>query len=424
MSSRFQGTPFGILPHAAFMRKAGAARLEEFHYDPRSKVASRAAFQQMQDHIDRLYRGVQVVHSFEDASGQVFDCIPFEQQPGLRSARGPLPTPPDMSRAPTMEGPGGRRDATPAAPTVDRHGNVRQAPDGTVPIRRVTLDEMTRFRDLDAFFRKYPARGLQGQGSATPTVPSTDGRLNHRYSAGNQKVANIGGASYVSIYQPAVNSHETFSLAQHWYSAGSDASLQTVEVGWQVFPGKYSTASPCLFIYYTPDSYQSGSYNLENPDTFVQWNKSFTIGGALPWLSVQGGQQACLLIGVYKWGDAWWIYLNGFQNDNILGYYPTSLYNGGGMATQADTIIYGGETMSGYPPDGEWGQMGSGTDASAGWQQAAFHCYIYYWPPGGGAQWANLAQILPSPCYGYVPGFDPNSWGSYFFFGGAGGADC
>jgi len=424
MSSRFQGTPLGILPHAAFMRKAGAARLEDFHYDPRSKVASRTAFQQMQDHIDRLYSGVQVVHSFEDASGQVFDCIPIEEQPGLRGVRGPLPTPPDMSRAPTMEGPGGRRDVAPAQPTFDRHGNARQAPPGTIPIRRLTLDEMTRFRDLDAFFKKHPARDMQTRRGGAPSTPSADSSQNHRYAVGTQSVANVGGASYLSVYQPTVSSNEIFSLAQHWYSAGSGGNLQTVEVGWQVFPTKYGNASPCLFIYYTPDGYTSGSYNLDNSNTFVQLHNTFTIGGALPWTSVKGGQQACLLIGVYKWGDAWWIYLNGFQNDNLLGYYPTSLFNGGGMSVQADTIDYGGETVSGNPPSGDWGPMGSGADASAGWQQAAFHCYIYYWTPGGGAQWANLTQIAPTACYGYAPGWDPNSWGTYFFFGGAGGADC
>lgn len=425
MTSGSQGKPFGIIPHASFMKKVGAAKMDDFHYDPRSKVEGRAAFAAMQDHIDRLYRGVNVVHSFEDASGQIFDCIPIEQQPGLRGARGPMPTPPDMSRAPSMAGPGGgQRNAAAELPSFDRHGNERRAPPGTIPVRRITLEELTRFRNLEEFFRKHPSKSSLAQRSGQPSVPSADSRQNHRYSVGTQQVANVGGASYISIYQPPVNSHEVFSLAQHWYSGGSGTNLQTVEVGWQVFPGKYGNASPNLFIYYTPDGYNTGSYNLDSANTFVQLHNSFTIGGALPWVSVKGGAQQCLLIGVYKWGDAWWIYLNGFTNDNLLGYYPTSLFGSGQMATAADTIDYGGETVSGTPPDGDWGAMGSGADASAGWQQAAFHCYIYYWAPNGSAQWANLSQIAPSACYGYSSGFDPASWGTYFFFGGAGGGDC
>jgi hypothetical protein len=291
-------------------------------------------------------------------------------------------------------------------------------------VRRVTLQEMARFRTLESFLRKHPARDNEAPFRTTPSAPSADSSQNHRYSVGRQQVANIGGTSYLSIYQPAVSSHETFSLAQHWYSAGTGSNLQTIEVGWQVFPAKYGNASPNLFIYYTPDGYASGSYNLDSVNTFVQMHNTFTIGGALSSVSVQGGAQQCLLIGVYKWGNAWWIYLNGFTNDNLLGYYPTSLFGSGLMATQADTIDYGGETVSGTPPGGDWGPMGSGANASAGWQQAAFHCYIYYWSPDNTAHWANLSQVGPSACYGFSGGFDPTSWGTYFFFGGPGGGNC
>ena len=132
-----------------------------------------------------------------------------------------------------------------------------------------------------------------------------------------------------------------------------------------------------------------------------------------------------LRVGVYKWGDAWWIYLNGLTNDQLLGYYPTSLFGSGQMASSADTIEYGGETVAGDPPSGDWGPMGSGARGEAGWMQAAFHCYIYYWATDGSALWANLSEVTPvCPCYSFAPGFDSSSWGPYFFFGGAGGNDC
>ena len=427
MASNSHREPLGIVSHASFRRKTGAAQLGDYLHDSRVRVASRAAFTKMQDHIDRLYDGVDVVHSFEDASGQVFDCIPIEQQPGLRDTRGPMPLPPDMSHAPTLGGAGGSYTTAKGAmarPDVDRHGNERRAPQGTIPMRRITLDELTRFHDLNAFFRKHPRRQAPRSTLYDPSTPSADSSQNHRYAVGRQQVANIGGTSYLSINQPAVSSNEIFSLAQHWYSGGSGAGLQTVEVGWQVFPTKYGNASPNLFIYYTPDGYASGSYNLDNANTFVQLHNTYTIGGALSPASVPGGQQQWLLIGVYKWGNAWWIYLNGFSNDNLLGYYPTSLFGSGQMATQADTIDYGGETVSGNPPNGDWGPMGSGANASAGWPQAAFHCYIYYWTPAGASAWANLSQVGASPCYGYAQGFDSSSWGTYLYFGGPGGGDC
>ena len=37
-------------------------------------------------HIARLYEGVVVTHSFVDDNGQIFDCVPVEQQPSVRRA--------------------------------------------------------------------------------------------------------------------------------------------------------------------------------------------------------------------------------------------------------------------------------------------------------------------------------------------------
>ena len=38
----------------------------------------------------------------------------------------------------------------------DPHGNVMQCPEGTIPMRRVTLEDMTRFPTLRAYMRKGP----------------------------------------------------------------------------------------------------------------------------------------------------------------------------------------------------------------------------------------------------------------------------
>ena len=292
-------------------------------------------------------------------------------------------------------------------------------------MRRITLGEMTRFKSVDSFFMKHPASSsaLLSR-EATPSAPSSDGSQNHRYAVGRQQVGNVGGSSYVSVYQPTVNSNEIFSLAQQWYSGGSGSNLQTVEVGWQVFPTKYGNSSPCLFIFYTPDGYASGSYNLDNTNTFVQLHNTYTIGGALPNVSTVGGDQQALRITAYLSNNAWWLYVGGVTDADILGYYPTSLFNGGALTTAADTIDFGGETVSGYPPNGEWGPMGSGNPGTAGWQQAAYHCYCVYYGTDNSANWANLTQVGPSSCYTFNPAFDNVSWGSYFFFGGAGGNDC
>src|SRR5437016_4260268 len=102
-------SPLGILPHHSFLRKSSVSRLADFHYDPRTRVSGRAAFVHMQDHIERYYDGIEVLHSFEDSSGQIFDCVPFEQQPAVRNSKSPVPKPPDLSHAPYM----GRAEGAP-----------------------------------------------------------------------------------------------------------------------------------------------------------------------------------------------------------------------------------------------------------------------------------------------------------------------
>src|SRR5207249_8761685 len=47
------------------------------------KAVNAAAFEEMRQHILKLYEGVQVSHSFTVGS-QTYDCVPIEQQPAVR----------------------------------------------------------------------------------------------------------------------------------------------------------------------------------------------------------------------------------------------------------------------------------------------------------------------------------------------------
>ena len=68
---------------------------------------------------------------------------------------------------------------------------------------------------------------------------------------------------------------------------------------------------------------------------------------------------------------------------------------------------------------------GSSAHAAAGWQQAAYQRNTFYFPPGGGAQWAVLTPEQPSQaCYTLTLAAAAAPWGVYFFYGGPGGVDC
>ena len=73
-------TPLGIISHDAFARITADADLNHFRYFPHVRVAGAAAFKQMQDYIASRNANVDVIHSFEDSSGQIFDCIPIPSQ--------------------------------------------------------------------------------------------------------------------------------------------------------------------------------------------------------------------------------------------------------------------------------------------------------------------------------------------------------
>ncbi len=419
MPAQSPSGPLGIVEHARFVDALASATYQGHRATPDVRVADETEFERMRAYALSLHRDLDVAHSFVDSTGQVFDCVPLDQQPSRRGQSGPIPVPPDLGSV-LDGGPVARPiPAPPVHRTLhDRHGNVAECPPGHVPIRRITLDEIARFRTLEAFRSKAPRRSRLDD----PSVPVADLSKNHRYAYTHQLVANLGGHNFLNVWSPTVGDKQIFSLAQHWYSAGSGAAHQTLEVGWQVYPQKYGHAQPVLFIFFTNDNYnQSQVYNLEGPG-FVQTVGAWRIGGALSPVS-SGAAQYELEVAVYLHDGNWWLYLGGTSAANAVGYYPTSIYNGGVMATSAAEITYGGETVC--EAAGTWPPMGSGEPAENGWQHAAYQRDVFYFPTDGGARYATLTGETPSPaCYTQVVGTARPPWNTYFFFGGSGGGDC
>jgi hypothetical protein len=412
------GPPLGIVDHSRFVESLSTATFQGHRAAPGGRVADEDEFERMRAYALALHRDMPVAHSFVESTGQVFDCVPVGQQPSLRGRAGPIPQPPDLGRL-VLGADAGPPSPPPEGPrALDRHGNVAVCPPGHVPVRRITLDEIARFRTLDAFRSKSPRHSM----ASDPSVPVADLGKNHRYAYTHQTVANFGGHDFLSVWSPPVGDKQIFSLAQHWYTGGTGAGHQTLEVGWQVYPQKYGHAQPVLFIFFTNDNYvNSKVYNLEGPG-FVQTVPAWKIGGALSPVS-SGTAQFELEIAVYLHDGNWWLYLGGTSAANAVGYYPTSIYNGGAMATSADEITYGGETVC--EAGGTWPAMGSGEPAANGWQHAAYQRDIFMFPTDGGARYATLQGETPSPgCYTQVVGTARPPWNTYFFFGGAGGGDC
>ncbi len=410
---------------------AQSAKLSTLATQPSVKVTDSAELQKMQAHLTQHYQGVEVQHSFVDANGSIFDCIPVAQQPALRGAA-PATAPdlpahlvPHIAITESQEAlkllPAANRVAEPVHSLLDTglldvHGNAISAPAGTIPIRRITLEGMAKFETLQNFFKKSPV-GTQTvppkAGEALPGVGAT-----HRWAHATQSINNLGGHSFINAWQPVIGANQIFSLSQHWYVGSSPAGTQTCEVGLQVYPGKYGNNHPVFFIYWTADGYnKTGCYNLDCSN-FVQTNKSWAIGGAVGPVSTYAGQQYELEIAVYLYKGNWWIYVHGGAASNTIGYYPAKQYGNGDMATHATLIDYGGEVVGTTTFPG----MGSSHFASEGWTKACYQRQIQVYPQAGGAQDASLSASQGWPkCYtATVAKYNPN-WSETLWYGGPGG---
>jgi hypothetical protein len=411
-SSTTQFVPFGD-----FMQNVTNANSATFVGQPGYQVNTATSFEAMRQHIVSMYSGVTVSHSFVQDSQQ-FDCIAINQQPSVRllGIDSVATPPPDSMLAQPVSDPNTVMESaqTGSAGETDQFGNSMQCENGTIPMARVTLEDMSQFTDLQAYFAKDPTGTEQ-----LPSVPPQAPAPTHKYAYFIQTVNNRGGNSGLNLWRPPVATSlgEVFSLSQQWYASTTNP-VQTAEVGWQNYPAKYRTQNSVLFIYWTADGYrQTGCYNLNCP-AFVQINRNWHFGAGFTNYSTIGGTQYEFTAEFYLYEGNWWLALGGAW----VGYYPGTLYRGGQMTRNAQTITYGGETVGSWI----WPPMGSGRWANAGFRFAANQRNVFYIDPNSVTWWANLTAQQPSPCYSTSGTFFSNQpgWGIYFYFGGPGGRGC
>jgi hypothetical protein len=413
--------PKGFESLSAFVESIKSEKPTSFLAKAESKVADEVVFSDMQTHILSLYEKTEALSSFMDESGAIYDCIPVEQQPSLKGLKGRVPVAPDAPQHEAVGGPKAKDEDILAVSPLrlekkDQFGNVMHCPNGAIPMRRVTMEDLTRFATLRDFFRKGPrGAGRPPRANEPATVPAT-----HRWAHAFQNVSNGGGSSYLSIWCPPIGANQIFSLCQHWYVGGSGAKLQTLECGWQVYPALYGDAKPHLFTYWTADDYNTtGCYNL-TCKAFVQTSNIIAPGMAVGPCSVIGGSQYIMQLTFWHTGGRWWLYYNGTSGSNAIGYYPDSLFKGGALAGNASEIDFGGETVgtTTFPP------MGSGRFANEGWQKAAFMRSIGYYKPTGGA--LVNASLTPSQawpkCYTAKVEMLGSPWSETLWYGGPGGS--
>ena len=338
---------------------------------------------------------------------QIYDYFRVEEQPAVRLHKlTPTERPPPGFL-------GGKREG------LQWQASRARSLEGLVPVRRLALSDLVRFRSLDRFLHKRGHKRRSLLRSVGANAPGTSDPI-HRWADVYHSVTNSGASATLNIWKPELTPGQNFSLSQIWCVADGPLGRQTVEVGWHIYPALTNHNEPAMFCYWTRDGYQqTGSYNGFGGD-FKIISQNTVLGAPITDVSIANGAQTEVLCALKFYQGNWWVYIGGDQNENAVGYFPCSLYQGGplgaGTATEVD---FGGEVCGGppFPP------MGSGAFAAGAYQKASYQRGLGILAADGSAVAPlNLLADDEHPNDFTVTAGSSDSWGYYMFFGGPGGS--
>ncbi|XP_068655751.1 uncharacterized protein [Aristolochia californica] len=348
--------------------------------------------------------------SIKTENRDIFDCVDIYKQPAFDH---PLMQNYTIPKKPTFPPKWGNAFVPSNASAVVRLPDGG-CPDGTVPIRRVKMEDLLRAPSISYFGKKHGINGSSSGGSIN-SLPD-----NHHWAKIDTKPGDFYGTSvHMNVWKPNVGSIDKSSSAKFWLVSGPEDQLNTIEAGWTVDGRLYGDLEPRIFIYWTSDGYgKTGCYNTLCSG-FVSVHREVPIGAAINPISKEGGDQFAVGISVWKDPTEWWLYIN----DEVVGFWPYQFFNH--LNQKADLVMWGGEVYSpngqGLPPMGS-GIAPGGRDDD-GWQKACYMNNIF--------TVNNKNEYVVGPkdtdifidrrkCYNLVDlgVVDNPNWGRSFYFGG------
>ncbi|WZZ58600.1 hypothetical protein YC2023_058707 [Brassica napus] len=365
----------------------------------------------IREHLQKINKPT--VKTIQSPDGDTIDCVPSHHQPAFDHPmlQGQRPMdPPEMPTGYSQEN--------------ESHEDFQlwsltgeSCPEGTIPIRRTTEQDMLRASSVRRFGRKI--RRVRRDSSSN----------GHEHAVGYVSGSQYYGAkASINVWTPRVSSRYEFSLSQIWVIAGSFADdLNTIEAGWQARAtqsctetltqdsspiGRYTNCfhatskTPFALTYAPMRTRQQDAITYCVPVLFRQ---TIELRSELPFLRFHRIKDP-------KHGH-WWLQ---FGSGTLVGYWPVSLFTH--LMEHGNMVQFGGEIVNTKPGGSHTStQMGSGHFAGEGFGKASYFRNLEM------VDWdntliptANLRVLADHPnCYDIRGGVN-RVWGNYFYYGGPG----
>ncbi|CAA7025955.1 unnamed protein product [Microthlaspi erraticum] len=257
-------------------------------------------------------------------------------------------------------------------------------PKGTIPVRRVSREDISRASSPYHFGKKTHQRysfldkALEHKGNFNLTAKK-------RNQGGPQTRSDavivalgfnfLGAQSDINVWNPPRVQAGDYSTAQIWLFAGISDTFESIEAGWMVNPGVFGDSRTRLFTYWTRDAYtKTGCINLLCSG-FVQTTTKFALGAAIEPVSRISGDQYSIFVSMFLDPNSgnWWLTCG----NNVMGYWPGTLFSN--LKHSATAVQWGGEVNSdnvGTKKPHTKTSMGSGEWASDFFGEACFHTNV------------------------------------------------
>ncbi|KAG7547525.1 Neprosin activation peptide [Arabidopsis suecica] len=216
-------------------------------------------------------------------------------------------------------------------------------PIGTVPIQRVTKDDLLRF---DSFGDNHKPRGSWNTTTYDPNSPLHPDQ--HHYAVartfGPDKRFN-GATMDLCITAPAVKPTQ-FSASRLHIQLGSDF----IQTGFTVNPALYKDSQPRTYVY--TNSGGKSCYNSNCDVGMILVRQDFPLGLALKPVSVRGAKKSEYgIFGLIKdeINGNWWLQFGDAAEE--IGFWPSSRF----PQSSANLVEWGGEVYSASLPSPEMG---------------------------------------------------------------------